>query len=270
MQTLSDAAVEYAELGWRVHPLRPDGKEPLLPHGVHDASNDPAQVRRWWARWPGANIGVATGADSIDVLDIDTKFGGKGLELAERARDAGLLAGWIAVCETPSGGLHIWFPGTDQGGGAVGKRRDLELKGNGGYVLLPPSYVIARDKDSGEVAYEGCYRLTKVRDNGAPLDWPAVKALLAPPRPVLNLREWKPDDSPLNFDGLIRKVAEQDARSGNRNNALFWAACRAVEGAAPPAVFRDLVSAAVDNGLPERDAWTTVTSAQRTATRRAA
>jgi hypothetical protein len=262
------AALKYAASGWRVHPLKPDGKEPLLRHGVHDASTDCALIEQWWGRWPNANIGVATGPGAIDVLDVDTKHNGRGLELAEQARNAGLLSGWTGVVETPSGGLHIWFPPSGNGGGAIGKRRDLEVKGAGGYVLMPPSYVIARD-EHGAVIYEGVYRLTKVRDGGAPLDWQAVKDLLVP-RPVMELRPWTPADGRLTFDGLIRRVAEQTSASGNRNNCLFWAACRAVEGGAPPAVFRDLVDAAVGNGLPERSAWSTVVSAQRSASRRAA
>lgn len=266
MKSFKDAALEYASFGWRVHPLVRDGKEPLLPHGVHDSSTDPHLIERWWGRWPNANIGVATGPDSIDVLDIDTKNNGRGMEFAERARNACLLSGWIGVVETPSGGLHIWFPPSGRGGGAIGKRRDLEVKGDGGYVLVPPSYVIARD-DDGKTLYEGAYRLSRVRDQGSPLDWQAVKDLLAPPRPVLNLRPWKPTDGHISFDGLVRKVAEQTSASSNRNNCLFWAACRAVEGGAPPAVFRELVDAAISNGLPERSAWQTVSSAQRTAAR---
>lgn len=270
MSRLGTAALEYAQnLGWRVHPLRPDGKEPLLRHGVHDASTDPDQIRRWWVRWPNANIGVATGRDSIDVLDIDVKFGGKGLHLAERARDAGLLGGWIGVVESPSGGMHVWYPGAGQGGGAVGKKRDLELKANGGYVLVPPSYVICKN-DEGEILFEGTYRLTKTRVEGLPLDWQAIKALLTPPRPVTQIRDWKPVNGTVNFDGLVRRVEEQTPSSGNRNNCLFWAACRAVEGGAPPAVFRDLAIAAINNGLPERDAWSSISSAQRTASRGAA
>lgn len=267
MTSLADAALEYAQdCGWPVHPLRPDGKEPLLRNGVHDASSDPDTVRNWWRRWPNANIGVATGPASFDALDIDTKHNGKGMQFAERARDAGLLSGWIGVVETPSGGMHVWFPPSGRGGGAIGgKRRDLELKAKGGYVLLPPSYVIARDETTGEVAYEGVYRLTKTRSYGHALDWDAIRDLLAPPPPVVPFRQWKPGKDAITFDGLIRQVSEQTSASNNRNNCLFWAACRAVEGGAPPSVFRDLVAAAAANGLSERAAWATVSSAQRTA-----
>ena len=47
--------------------LRPDcdraaGKHPRSAHGVRDASVDEAVVRAWWARWPDANLGLATGS----------------------------------------------------------------------------------------------------------------------------------------------------------------------------------------------------------------
>lgn len=262
MASLIEAAIAYAEeLGWRVHPLRPYGKEPLLRHGVKEASNDPADVRRWWSRWPDANIGVATGTGSVDVLDVDGKGDAQGATLALRARQAGLLDGWTAVLSTPSGGCHIWFPPAGQGGGAIGKRRDLELKADGGYVLVPPDFIRTD-------TYEGTYRVTHRRDDGAPIDWAAVKALLDPPRVLTQVNRFRPD-GPINFDGLIRKVAENGPESANRNNALFWAACRAVEGGAPLDVFRDLAAAAIANGLPTRDAWATINSAQRNARRAA-
>lgn len=49
---------------------------------------------------------------------------------------------------------------------------------------------------------------------------------------------------------------------GNRDNALFWAACRAAEAGVQD--FEPLVTAAVSAGLSEREAARTVLSAQRT------
>ena len=90
------AALKYIELGWAVLPLyglkagrctcgdahatnNSAGKHPhreLVPHGVHDASKDPARIREWFARVPGANVGIATGAASgFVVLDVDPRNG---------------------------------------------------------------------------------------------------------------------------------------------------------------------------------------------------
>jgi putative DNA primase/helicase len=82
------------KMGWPVLPLfeirgrrctcaagrecgRRSGKHPRTKHGVHDATTDPEQIRKWWRQWPNANIGVATGRKSaIIVLDVDPDNGG--------------------------------------------------------------------------------------------------------------------------------------------------------------------------------------------------
>jgi hypothetical protein len=49
-------------------------KHPLVRHGGTDATCDPGQLARWWARWPAANLGLATGV-VFDALDIDGPAG---------------------------------------------------------------------------------------------------------------------------------------------------------------------------------------------------
>jgi len=68
-------ALDLTRRGAAVFPLQPHGKEPLTPHGCHDASRDEATVRAWWARLPQANVGLATGAGLL-VLDVDPRHGG--------------------------------------------------------------------------------------------------------------------------------------------------------------------------------------------------
>jgi hypothetical protein len=47
-----------------------------LPHGVTNATTDAQQIRLWWTRWPDANIGIATSAESgLVVLDVDPNRG---------------------------------------------------------------------------------------------------------------------------------------------------------------------------------------------------
>ena len=72
------AALEWARRGVPVLPVRPAEKAPLTVHGVSDASTDTNLVRAWWARWPGANVAVATGGRGVDVVDVDVRGAGSG------------------------------------------------------------------------------------------------------------------------------------------------------------------------------------------------
>ncbi|HLL68989.1 MAG TPA: bifunctional DNA primase/polymerase [Micromonosporaceae bacterium] len=189
LSPLGQAALAYAEIGWPVFPCRPLGKEPLAaaaPHGFKNATVDPATITRWWHRWPTANIAVACGTPGPDVLDIDTKDGRAGLELFRTAWRAGLVRGASATIRTPSGGLHMWFAGTNQRGGAVGRDKALELKAVGGYVLLPPSHVVC-----AEYSYDGVYEVIETSDHEEAIDWPAVRNLLDP-APIAPIRPARP------------------------------------------------------------------------------
>jgi hypothetical protein len=98
----------------------------------------PEQVRRWWRRWPRANLGVVTGAVSgLVVLDVDPRHGG-GYSLAICEQLHGPLAHTVESL-TGGGGQHLYFthPGT-----AVPCRPiapGLDVKGDGGLVVCPPS-----------------------------------------------------------------------------------------------------------------------------------
>lgn len=192
-RTFGWAALGYAELGWPVFPCRPDRKEPLTANGFKAATTDPGQIKQWWRRWPNANPAVATGAPGPDVVDIDTKHGRPGLDLYRKAWRAGHLRNPVAVIRTPSGGLHLWFNGTDQRGLAVGEKKSMELKAVGGYVLLPPAHIIV----PGEGGYEGFYELIERGDPEAFVDFGPIRELLDPKpayrRPAVN-RPRDPND----------------------------------------------------------------------------
>jgi hypothetical protein len=104
-------------------------------HGFHDASTDPRKIHAWWNRWPGANIGMPTGKRSgVFVLDVDDLGA-----LAELEAEIGKLPATWTV-RTPSGGLHLYFRHVEGVTNSPGALPDgIDVRGEGGYVLVPPS-----------------------------------------------------------------------------------------------------------------------------------
>ena len=56
-----EAAIYYANLGFRVLPVRPRNKIPLISGWPEKATTDAATITKWWTATPNANIGIATG-----------------------------------------------------------------------------------------------------------------------------------------------------------------------------------------------------------------
>ena len=228
-------------------PVARGGKRPAVPHGFKSATRDPVVISNWFeGQYAGCNIGMATGCPGPDVLDVDVRPDGTGWPAFNRLKRAGLLAGASRLVRTPSGGGHLYFARTLQGCGSL-KTAHLDLKGTGGYVLVPPSRVGGRP-----------YEVIDERPpTGAVLDWPAVTALLRPPDPV---QVWVGTRRPGNVAHLPGWLAQQ--ANGNRNRALYWAACRAAE-AGNHDVLSELADVAVHVGLDRAEALRTIASAAR-------
>lgn len=133
------AAGWYARRGLRVHPLRPGLKLPLLEEWQRRATTDPQTIARWWANWPAAGVGIATGAESdVIVVDVDPRHGGDDSVDDLVTAHGELPETW--TCSTAGGGRHLYFR---HPGGRVGNRAGLwpgiDLRGGGGYVVAPPT-----------------------------------------------------------------------------------------------------------------------------------
>jgi len=153
---IRDAALAYAAQGIPVFPCRPD-KKPRVTGGFKAATTDPAMINTWWKDWPDAMIGIPTGEPSgLIALDVDVDPE-KGLEgqasLAALEDEHGPLPA-TRTQRTPRGGTHHIFawPGHEVPS-SVGKLgRGLDVRGDGGYVILAPSvngegrrYILERD-----------------------------------------------------------------------------------------------------------------------------
>jgi hypothetical protein len=132
------AALEYIRLGLRVIPLHDRRKEPRLKKWTKKATTDAAVVTDWFERWPGSNLGIVSGKGLV-VLDVDPKNGGTE-SLAELIATHGPMPP-TPVARTGSGGTHYFF-NVDLAiavGNRAGFQPGLDIRGDGGYVVAPPS-----------------------------------------------------------------------------------------------------------------------------------
>ncbi len=100
-------------------------------------SKDPAQVAKWQEKYPGCNWGIATGANSgVFVVDVDGDEGSK--TLAEWQNCYGGIA--TATVKTHRG-HHFYFccPDNLEIGNKVGLVPGIDIRGEGGMVVAPPS-----------------------------------------------------------------------------------------------------------------------------------
>lgn len=166
-----DAALDYARQGFRVHPLRPGTKVPMLPAWQTAATTDPETIATWWGLNPTANVGIATGeASDLWVLDIDTGHGpDAALSLAALEAAHGPLSQTTEVV-TPSGGRHLWYAWPRGGEAATWRNtnalgRGIDVRAEGGQVAVWPSVLADGTR----------YRRPKGRRT-APPAWLAEKA----------------------------------------------------------------------------------------------
>jgi hypothetical protein len=265
------AALEYAEHGAPVFPLR--GKLPALPkvqggRGLHDATTDPAVVRRMWNRYPEANVGVRTGAreqggPDWSVLDVDGHGGRESLRLIEQA---GRLPRRTAVSVTGSGGLHIVYRHRD----GLGLRNSqsvlgagLDVRGDGGYIVAPPSVHPATG-----ALYEW---ETMLRPWGDIPAWPERQLTVTrPPETIVRnpeaIERLTGPAADRVLAGLVSVVLR--AQPGDRNGKLYWSAAKAREhiaaGRLDVATAREAFGeAAAQIGLPPDEVARTIASALR-------
>src|SRR3990170_4168292 len=215
------AALDYAGRGWPVIPLHAAtadgcscardecssvGKHPRTEHGLKDATTDEGVVRRWWDKWPEANVGVVTGAGAgLVVLDVDPRHGGD-----ESLRVLGERHGRLpetATSRTGGGGHHLLFA---HPGGRIKNKVNLapglDIRADGGYIVAPPSLHASGQK----------YEWDEDRDD----------VLAPPPQWLLALIEGgakKPEPSNgqrSNGDGPHAELIEAVIPEGARNASL--------------------------------------------------
>ncbi|MEV7240425.1 bifunctional DNA primase/polymerase [Streptomyces sp. NPDC093248] len=229
-------------------------------HGFWAATTDTDLIRKWWREEPDANIGAPCKLNGWAVIDIDPRNGGYE-SLCRIEERVGVLPG-TTMQITGGDGLHMFYlsPGFD-----LPKEPfpGLEFKHNN-YVVLAPSV----HKSGCRYQWPGAHNEFFTPETS----WPST-LLPRKEKPKLSLRHRgrTPSLSGIRrpgkhwtVDTLVQHV--MDSHEGDRNNRLYFAACRAHETADQGHIdlgeaLAGLYAAACAVGLAERDAHATIESA---------
>ena len=140
------AAKCYAKLGWKVFPIKPNGKTPAIKGWQQNASTESEQLQKWFSGVSAHNVGVLTGRPSgFFVVDVDPRNRGH-LSLDALYDEIGKLPETVAQ-QTAGGGWHYLFRmpgGRDIRNGNIRGYPGIDIKGTGGYIVAPPSWVADR------------------------------------------------------------------------------------------------------------------------------
>lgn len=199
--TVLDAALHYARLGYGVFPCRPNTKVPATVHGFKDAVTDPAQVRKHLAG--SVNLGLIPPAGVL-VVDLDVPEEPKPAEMSddehkakaaeteterravalrrfETMRDTFPELGAM-VATTPSGGFHMYVRLPDDAPHlATGPWPKGDPEPWGELRGLDRAYLVASPSTIDGVGYEW---LTPPRAiDELEVATPALFAFVVPPQP---------------------------------------------------------------------------------------
>ena len=137
MSSAREAAMDYRRRGFSIIPIKPRDKRPLIPwESYQNGPPTEKQIQDWFTERPDANVGVVTGAVSdCVVIDLDSD--------EARVKLKEMLVGFelSAVPRSHTGkGWQLFFkhPGVSIPNRA-GVIPGLDVRGDGGYVVAPPS-----------------------------------------------------------------------------------------------------------------------------------
>ncbi|MGW6565089.1 bifunctional DNA primase/polymerase [Streptomyces sp. NPDC054975] len=233
------AALDAAERGWPVFPLRPGDKRPaghpeascpgtgrcanghLVPE--QRATTDPDLIQAAWNMRP-YNVGIAAGPAGLLVVDLDT------IKAKDVKGTPDGATSFKALCEraghavpatyrvrTASGGEHLYFTAPEgvrlrSSAGRLAPK--VDTRGWGGYVVAP-----------GSLVQSGSY---DILDDAPVAELPSwlLEALTPPEKPARPVRLAMPTRTSRYADVVLERetAAVASAQEGMREAELFRAA----------------------------------------------
>jgi hypothetical protein len=134
-KTTLDYAREYVARGWSVIPLHPESKKPAMGWKEYQKRlPTEKELSNWFSGNKSYNIGIVTGQlSNLVVIDFDNK------KALKEAKTRGLPGGGPIV--QTSRGYHCYceFPKDGIGNQASSQIEGLDIRGEGGCAVAPPS-----------------------------------------------------------------------------------------------------------------------------------
>jgi hypothetical protein len=166
-------ALHYASRGWPILPLHNPtqdgecscqktncssvGKHPRISGGFHKSSTNQDLIQNWWATWPRANIGIATGQKSkLLVIDIDDRK--QGFESwINWSQNKDIHTDLIALS---GNGKHLYFQLSEDEmfKSCVNLLPGVDVRADGGFIVAP-----------GSLHFSGRFYKWEVEGSPAPL-----------------------------------------------------------------------------------------------------
>lgn len=219
----------YAQYGVPVFPCREAGeraKSPYVANGYHQANTDPDLLKQWAAMYRNALYGLPCAPNGLFVLDADRHGNGDGVaNILNIFAQYGFDWQSVPVVQTPGDGLHFIFQrpaGLPKTKGKIAEAVDVR---DNGYIIAPGN-TLPDGRRYGLVHGTIEQLASAIASRSLPIMpvWLVAAAL----RPY---RAPTPFKAPANVEvatnqlrGLLQAVI--GAPAGNRNRALYWAACR--------------------------------------------
>lgn len=269
-------ASAFLERGWFIFPLRTNGKEPITPNGFKDASNDPQVIQEWILKYPFANIGIATEASNLIVVDCDSSKGqtppapwnqpgicdGVDVFLTSIADSGNQFDFNTFTVWTPNGGIHYYFHDGGvpiRSGANVSGLWRVDVRSKGGYIVAP-----------GSILESGSYEVEAIGSVAQMPIW--MRALVSPKKTLkftsISTKVIKYSKSTFYFETAIKREIQilSLAAIGSRNETLNRVAfnCGKLVGLCPELsefALNALKRTAISIGLSEAEAARTIASA---------
>ena len=129
------AALHYRDKGFSVIPIRPDKKPFIQWADFQKRRATSEEIRAWWSQWPRANLAIVTGEISgIFVVDCDNEVAYENIQE--------LLPDNFVSCivKSPRGyHIYLFYSANQTIGNATGIMPNVDIRGEGGYIIAPPS-----------------------------------------------------------------------------------------------------------------------------------